>query len=154
MGRSMYRIWLGVIVFIIFDPRSSLALQTHGPPEGLYVHQLAHVFFAVALLFLIWQIKYEGIAGYPGLRQIRWACGLFVLWNVVAFLGHWSEVLLNPEAFTSQHGVLSQRLIVSQFSAWIYYFTKLDNLILLPAFFLLSRGLKALLAKKPKEAAP
>jgi hypothetical protein len=66
MDRSVNQIWLGVLSFIIFDPRPTLALQTHGPPEGLYVHQLAHVLFAVALLFLIWQVKYEGLTGLPG----------------------------------------------------------------------------------------
>lgn len=152
MDRSVNRIWLGVLVFIIFDPRPTLALQTHGPPEGLYVHQLAHFFFAAALLFLIWQIKYEGLKGLPGFRQIRWACGLFVLWNVVAFVGHWSEVLLIPQALLGQQGDLSQSLIMSRFSAWIYYLTRLDHLVLVPAFFLLWRGLRALLAKRPREA--
>ena len=152
MDRSVNQIWLGVIAFVIFDPRPALALQTHGPPEGLYVHQLAHFFFAAALLFLIWQVKYEGLTGLPGFRQLRWACGLFVLWNVVAFLGHWSEELLLPQAFQGQPGDLSRRLIMSRFSAWIYYVTKLDHLILVPAFFLLWRGLKALLSKTPEEA--
>ena len=152
MDRSVNQIWLGIIVFIISDPRPALALQTHGPPEGLYVHQLAHFFFAVALLFFIWQVKFEGLVGLPGFRQIRWACGLFVLWNVIAFVGHWSEVLLIPQAFIGQQGDLSQCLIMSRISAWIYYLTKLDHLILVPAFFLLWRGLNALLSKRPKEA--
>jgi hypothetical protein len=37
-------------------------------------------------------------------------------------------------------------------SAWIYYVAKLDHLILVPAFFLLWRGLKALLSRTPEEA--
>jgi len=152
MDRSVNQIWLGILAFILFDPRPTLALQSHGPPEGLYVHQLAHFFFAAALLFLIWLIKYEGMVGLPGFRQIRWACGLFVLWNVVAFVGHWSEVLLVPQVFQGHQGELSQRLIMSRISAWVYYLTKLDHLILVPAFFLLWRGLKALLSKTPKEA--
>jgi hypothetical protein len=152
MNRSVNQIWLGVTAFIIFDPRPTLALQTHGPPEGLYVHQLAHFLFAAALLFLIWQIKSEGLARLPGFRQIRWACGLLVLWNIVAFLGHWSEVHLVRQAFQGQEGDLSQRLIMSRYPAWVYYVTKLDHLILVPAFFLLSCGLKALLSKTPKEA--
>jgi hypothetical protein len=151
MDRYVNQIWLGVIAFIIFDPRPTLALQTHGPPEGLYVHQLAHVLFAAALLFLIWQVKYEGLTGLPGFRQLRWACGLFVLWNVVAFLGHWSEELLLLQDFQGQPGNLSQHLIMSRFSVWFYYVTKLDHLILVPAFFLLWHGLKALLSKTPEE---
>jgi hypothetical protein len=151
MDRSVNQIWLGVIAFIICDPRPTLALQTHGPPEGLYVHQLAHVLFAAALLFLIWQVKYEGLTGLPGFRQLRWACGLFVLWNVIAFLGHWSEELLLSQDFHGQPGNLSQRLIMSRFSVWIYYVAKLDHLVLVPAFFLLWSGLKALLSKTPEE---
>ena len=102
--------------------------------------------------FLSGKLKYEGLKGLPGFRQIRWACGLFVLWNVVAFVGHWSEVLLIPQAFRGQQGDLSQSLIMSRFSAWIYYLTRLDHLVLVPAFFLLWRGLRALLAKTPREA--
>ena len=71
---------------------------------------------------------------------------------MVAFLGHWSEELLHPQAFQGQPGDLSRRLIMSRFSVWIYYVTKLDHLILVPAFFLLWRGLKALLSKTPEEA--
>lgn len=152
MTRYLYLIRVGVTAVIFLGPRPALALQTHGPPEGLYVHQLAHVLFAAALLFLIWQVKYEGLTGLPGFRQLRWACGLFVLWNVVAFLGHWSEELLLPQAFQGQPGDLSRRLVMSRFSAWMYYLTKLDHLILVPAFFLLWRGLKALLSKQPEEA--
>jgi len=77
---------------------------------------------------------------------------LFVLWNVIAFLGHWSEELLLPKAFQGQPGDLSRRLIMSQLSPWIYYITKLDHLILVPAFFLLWTSLKALLSKTPEEA--
>ena len=152
MNRSLYRLWVRVTAFLLFDPHSALALQTHGPPEGLYVHQLAHVFFAAALLFLIWQVKYEGLSRLPGFQQLRWACCLFVLWNVVAFLGHWSEELLLPHAFEGQPDDFSRRLVMSQFSAWVYYVTKLDHLILVPAFFLLWRGLKALRSKTPREA--
>jgi hypothetical protein len=152
MTRSLYRILAGITAVLLFDPCPTLALQTHGPPEGLYVHQLAHVLFAAALLFLIWQVKYEGLTGLPGFRQFRWACGLFVLWNVVAFLGHWSDQLILPQAFQGQPGDFSRRLIMSRFSDWIYYVAKLDHLVLVPAFFLLWRGLKALLSKTPEEA--
>ncbi len=151
MTRRLSRIWFGVLSLTLLFPRPTLALQTHGPPEGLYVHQLAHVLFAGALLFLIWQIRREGMAKALGFRRLIWACSLFILWNFVAFTGHWAEVLLSPQEFIGGEGDFSRRLILTGMPAWVYFFAKFDHLILVPAFFLLACGLKALLPRPKQE---
>jgi len=125
-------------------PRPALAIQPHGPPEGLYVHQMAHVLFAGAMLFLIFLVQRRGLLKITGFRLLIWACGLLVLWNLDAFLGHLAEVFLSPQAFRGQEGNFSQRLCMSGLESWVYYFAKMDHLILVPAFYLLYRGLNAL----------
>jgi hypothetical protein len=125
-------------------PGPALALQPHGSPEGLYVHQMAHVLFAGAMLFLIFMVKRRGLQKVKGFRLLTWACGLLLLWNLDAFLGHLAEVFLRPQVFQGPGGDFSQRLCMSGLESWVYYFAKMDHLILVPAFYLLYRGLHAL----------
>jgi hypothetical protein len=149
MARPFLRFWFWVLPGVFLAPGPALALQTHGPPEGLYVHQIAHILFAAALLFLIWALKQEGMARVSGFRYLIWACSLFILWNLVAFAGHWAEVLLNPQDFLGEAGGLSRRLVMSGAASWVYFLAKLDHLILLPAFFFLACGLKFLIPALP-----
>lgn len=148
MMRRLSQIWFGALILAFFPSRPALALQPHGPPEGLYVHQMAHLLFAGALLFLLLQMRRQGLIKTAGFRQIVWACWLFILWNALAFTGHWAEVVLSVQDFSGEG--LSRCLIMSTISAWIYYVAKLDHLVLVPAFFLLARGLK-LLFHRPQE---
>jgi hypothetical protein len=141
--------WLASI--LLLTPRPALALQPHGPPEGLYVHQMAHLLFAGALIFFIWSIRHEAMAKAPGFRRLTQACVLFILWNLLAFVGHWAEVVLDLEDFVGPAGDFGRRLVMSKAAAWIYYVAKFDHLMLVPAFFLLGRGLKALLPQTGQE---
>jgi hypothetical protein len=140
--RLLLLIWVPVMVGLV--PRSALAIQPHGPPEGLYVHQMAHVLFAGAMLFFIFLVQRRGLKKITGFRLLSWACGLLVLWNLDAFLGHLAEGFLSPQAFQGQAADFSQRLCMSGPESWVYYFAKMDHLILVPAFYLLYRGLNAL----------
>jgi len=142
--RPVKRIWWAMLSLVFLFPHPVLALQPHGPPEGLYTHQMAHVLFAGALLFLIYSITREGLWQFRGFRLLLWAYVLFVLWNVDAFVGHWVEVHLGPQDFAGSVTDFSQRLRLSGVYAWVYYFAKFDHIILAPAFYLLYLGLKSL----------
>jgi hypothetical protein len=149
MARNLIHVWLWILALILFSPQPSLAIITHGPPEGLYVHQLAHLLFAGAMIFMIYLVKREGILVVSEFRMIVWASLLFVLWNLDAIVGHIAEVFLSPHAFLGEPTDFSQRLLMASLSEWVYYITKMDHLILVPAFYLLYRGLKALTLKAP-----
>jgi hypothetical protein len=129
------------LILVAALPRTALALQPHGPPEGLYVHQMAHILFAAAMMFLLYYLRKERL---PGLRWLTWAGILFILWNLNALVGHTAEVYVEPEDFLGAPAHLSRRLLMSGPVAWTYYITKLDHLILVPAFILLYFGLQAL----------
>jgi hypothetical protein len=129
------------LVLVVGLPRTALALQPHGPPEGLYVHQMAHILFAGAIMFLLYYLRKEQL---PGLRWFTWAGILFTLWNLNALVGHTAEVYMEPQDFLGAPAHLSRRLLMSGPAAWTYYITKLDHLILVSAFIVLYFGLQAL----------
>jgi hypothetical protein len=139
----LYRAWIApvALVLVVGLPRTALALQPHGPPEGLYVHQIAHILFAGAMMFLLYYLRKEQL---PGLWWFTWAGILFILWNLNALVGHTAEVYVETKDFLGTPAHLSRRLLMSGPVTWTYYITKLDHLILLPAFILMYLGIKAL----------
>ena len=45
------------IAWMLVFADHALATQTHGQPEGLYVHQMAHVFFLISLISLSLSVR-------------------------------------------------------------------------------------------------
>jgi hypothetical protein len=133
-------------------PRPALAIQPHGPPEGFYLHQTAHLVFIGALIFFIYKLAQE-VREHRSFRLLAWACGLLVLWNLYCLVGHLSALPISNLDFIGIEGILHQRLVMSGSSHWIYYVTSFDNVILLPAAYLFYRGLKALI-KEPETGKP
>ena len=109
--------------------------------QGSYVHQTAHLLFAGAMLFFIYEMVHEGLQKFRGFRYLIWACAVLALWNLDAFVGHaveWSYT--NPVIMG--HG-LARRLLMENYLSWVYYLTQIDHfLFLIPAFYLFYRGLK------------
>ena len=142
MGRFERKkvVWLAVL--LVLGAKPALAFQLHGPPEGLYVHQAAHVCFFLAMLYLTYKLTRSPLLYSRGVRYMAWAGLFFALWNLDAFIGHLLELRLNPQAFIGQPQDFSQRLVVSDLTALIYYLVRLDNFWLLPALFFFYLGLK------------
>jgi hypothetical protein len=104
---------------------------------------MAHLLFCAAMLFFIYEMRQEKLQRYRGFRYLIWACGILAFWNLDAVVGHTLEWgLTNPVILG--HG-LSQRLLMENLEIWFYYLTKIDHFaLLIPAFYLFYRGLKAL----------
>jgi hypothetical protein len=134
-----------ILVFEGIFPRPALAIQPHGPPEGFYLHQIAHLVFIGALIVFIYKLAQE-VKKHRSFRLLAWACGLLVLWNLDCLVGHLSALPISTLDFIHA-GHLNQRLVMSGPSHWIYYVASLDNVILLPAAYIFYRGLKALIAE-------
>lgn len=125
------------------------AVQPHGGPEGLYVHQLGHILFfaAVVKLWLLMRARFRA-ASRPWLRM-RWSAALFALWNVVAFTSHIFEVRVAmavdrgqaPPAWSAPDGL--------SFLSYLFYLSSLDNLILVPAMLYFYLGLRGFLGERP-----
>jgi hypothetical protein len=139
-------IWIWVLEGIF--PRPVLAIQPHGPPEGFYLHLIAHLVFIGALIFFINKLA-QAVREHRSFRLLIWAFSLLILWNLDHIIAHLSALSIGPQDFIGHEGDLFQRLIMSGFSQWIYYLASLDHFIFITAGYLFYRGLIAL-AKEPE----
>jgi hypothetical protein len=118
-------------------------LQTHGGAEGVLVHQLAHIQYLGALGYLLWDIRRSGFSGVGWLYLQRF-CWLMMLWNGIAFFGHFSQISLPEGAISTEDGYLSALLLLPvDFGKWIYYITALDHLVCAPALFFLFLAMRS-----------
>lgn len=143
----MPRMFLPTAVFTLLSlllalPEQSWALQSHGPPEGLYVHQIAHVLFMGALGYLYWHTRVTQEPGHRGWKYLQVFCVLMFLWNMVAFTGHEAFEHLLPGDFHAE-GTLGEQLVEPLTSVKLLYFvTKLDHLLFVPALLALLVSLR------------
>jgi len=140
---------------VFFSAVPVLATQTHGQPEGLYVHQFGHLFFIFSLGVLEFWLRNRNLTKEPGWLYIQFAAVLLLLWNVDAFLVHFlgeQTALLHIEKIDPWH------IKITSAGGWtsiavLYYIGKLDHLLCVPAMFCLLLGLKRL-AKDTAKANP
>jgi len=128
-------------------PATALAVQEHGAPEGIYLHQGAHLFFVASMGLLIYWLRQRRLVREPGWRYIQYAALFFILWNLDAFTAHFldeqSDIL---DTLPAGFGKL--RIEIGDYPvalAWFYYVAKLDHLLCVPAMLFLYAGLRRLL---------
>jgi len=133
---------ISLAFLFLADPRPALAVSwLQWGTQGSYVHQTAHLLFAGAMLFFIYEMVHERLQKFRGFRYLIWACGVLALWNLDAFVGHAVEWSMTNPVIMGQG--LSRRLLMENFTSWVYYLTQIDHfLFLIPAFYLFYRGLK------------
>ena len=151
-------LWMMAVVPIgislgLLCPDPAAATQVHVPSEGLYAHQIGHVFFALSMAILIYWLRERRLVKERGWRLIQYAALFFILWNVDAFVVHYldgrSDLFQVIDGGTWHASV---HLTDASFSlAMIYYLVKLDHLLCVPAIVLLYLGLRNLL-KHAREA--
>jgi len=127
----------------LMTPGEALALQVHGEPEGLYVHQMAHLHYVFALGYFFWDIRRTSFTG-RGWYYLQVFCILMICWNMIAFVGHLSGHFLDPQALEQTACYLQTRLLSPfTFNNYLYFLTKLDHLIYVPALLFLFLGLRS-----------
>jgi hypothetical protein len=148
----LQRIWFILPLLWLIFPGEAFALQVHGEPEGLYVHQMAHLHYIFALGYFFWDIRRSSFTG-RGWRYLQIFCILMTLWNLVAFVGHVIGAYLVPESFQQTDCYLDTRLLSPlTLDKYLYFIAKLDHLIYVPALFFLFLGLRSFyhsVAKSP-----
>ena len=97
----------------------------------------------LAMLYFIYELKLGKLPQQRGFRLLVWASAFFALWNLDGFLGQLSALFYQPQVVDGTSGIFSQRLGMTGFGHWVTYFTKLDHLLLVPAFVFFYLGLKA-----------
>ena len=141
-GRTIL-LWLS-FVYLLFPENAVWAFQSHPAPEGLYVHQLAHLIFIVAMSILVYWLQSNRFVEQRGWRLIQVACILFILWNIVAFAGHWVEEQIPKESVFGEPDWRQRIDLRSTPLAPVYYLLKLDHLVSVPAMVFLVLGLRSL----------
>ena len=134
-----------IVIVLLMGPGSAMATQAHGEPEGIYAHQLSHLFFMVSMMIFIYWVRQKKLVRHKGWRFIQYAALFFILWNlnvvVVHFLDEQSLILSVEKINTLQVR------IVSNWGKWVemyYYVGKMDHLLCVPALIFLFAGLKQL----------
>ncbi len=124
-----------VAIFGFVD--NSWALQSHGAPEGVYVHQMAHLLFLGALVYLYWHTRKAPAIQSKGWKYLQIFCLFLVVWNLVAFSGHLALEGLSASDFIDK-GTWREQLAPPVTPLKIlYYITKMDHFLNVPGLLAL-----------------
>lgn len=148
-------------------PDSALALQVHAGSEGLYVHQMAHVFFLAAMVFLFYILFRHPLGHGRAWAYLRLSLLFFSVWNVNAIITHSLELTIPQESLVVQKDSIPQDFDVNAdlvqhsqapvaqkavlpyylcapptFERWVYYVGKFDHILCVPAMFFLAMALR------------
>lgn len=134
-------IWSALLLVAVIS-RPAHALQTHVAPEGLYVHQVGHVLFAIAMLGFAFRIRQSRLSKEKSWRLMSTGAVLFALWNGWAFLGHILESLIPLTHFSRDSAGLKSILDVYSPVDILYYFFKMDHFICFPALLFIYIALR------------
>jgi len=138
--------FLALFSLMIFTPNPALATQGHGGIEGVYAHQIAHIFFIISMGGLIYWLRQRGLVRERGWQLIRLSAFFFILWNLDAFIVHFLDDQMDIIQ-VQRIGLWKIRLTDlydSNILKILYYFAKLDHLLCVPAIVFLYLGLKRL----------
>lgn len=133
--------FLLIPVILVFTPAPAHATQGHIGIEGLYIHQLAHIFFIISMILLWYWIRKSGLQDIEGWRYISHAALIFILWNIDAFTVHYLESHPVGSAVT----ICGAKILDVSANPWItgiYLLAKMDNIFCVSAMLFLFMGLR------------
>ncbi|PID71610.1 MAG: hypothetical protein CSB34_06565 [Desulfobulbus propionicus] len=143
MNAIRYLPHIGSFILTVFlVPEAAWALQSHGAPEGLYVHQMSHLLFAGALVYLYMHTRCTPELEGKGWKYLQLFCILFAGWNMLALVGHEVIKLLSVEDFINKSTWNEQIAGPVTPIKLLYFITKMDHLIYVPALFSLVMSLR------------
>lgn len=137
--------------FLLFCSEPAWALQSHGAPEGIYVHQMAHLLFVTALAYLYLHTRKTPVIESRGWRYLQIFCGFLIAWNLLAFTGHEMFQLLRPEDFIAKGSWQEQLAGPVSLVKILYYITKMDHFLIVPALIALAISLRTFYHEAVKE---
>jgi len=138
--------------YFLLQPENAWALQSHGTPEGLYVHQMAHVFFFLALVYLYWDMRRSSFLG-KGWVYLKVFCVFMLIWNIVAFVGHAVALYINADILPASGFLHSRIQGPITLHKVLFFMTKFDHFLAVPALFFLYIGMRSLYRSSVKKHA-
>ena len=150
--RTLQRTTVVTIVLLLSTGGTANALQTHGAPEGIYVHQMAHVLFSGALLYLYLHTRKTQETSGKGWKFFQIFCLFLIGWNILAFTGHYAYEHLSDADFLFRNSLAVKLTFPVTPKKIIFYLTKMDHFLIVPALIALVISLRAFYVKVKKEA--
>jgi len=131
----------GLVALLLLAVASpAWAMQGHSSAEGLVVHQLGHLLFAGAMLFLLIRSHLDRWTG-PGWARFNCFLRLITFWNILTFSGHWLGSAIADDRFV----MAGERVVgmkIGSLAEAFFYCTSLDHLVLVPALVCLVLALQ------------
>lgn len=132
-----------ICLFILFGfTEKSWALQSHGAPEGIYVHQMAHLLFMGALGYLYWHTRKSPAIKSKGWKYLQICCFFLISWNIIAFTGHQAFGQLSSADFIDKSSWKEQLAPPITWIKVLYYLTKMDHFLNVPGLMALAISLR------------
>jgi hypothetical protein len=132
------------LVGLLLSPSPAWAFIPHWDPlEAFFIRQFAYLFWALAMVFFIIALKQEKLQEHPGFRWLAWAGIFFALWNFDCFIGQFIALSMDSKETTGLLAFMTRGMSTSTVFHWLHYLTKLDHLLLVPAFFFYYLGIRA-----------
>lgn len=141
-GIQIVKITTLVLLFFVVGSDNAWALQSHGAPEGIYVHQMAHLLFMGALMYLYWHTRRTPALASRGWKYLQIFCIVFAAWNLLALVGHESFEYLTPADFIDKNSLNEHIAGPITFVKVLYFITKMDHLLYVPALLALVISLR------------
>src|SRR3974390_1974040 len=137
--------WIvGFLLGPLLFPSPAHAIISHwDPQEAFFIRQFSYLFFMLAMVFFIYALKQGKLPQQRGLRLLVWAAVFFALWYFDCFLGQIFALYFEAQRVVGEPGLFSQRMEMANIGNWVSYFTKLDHLLLVPAFLFFYLGVRA-----------
>lgn len=107
--------------------------------EGVISHQIGHFLFIIGMLVLFYRLN-ASVSQTSGWIEFKIFIVLVILWNLVMFYGHLHSRFVNPDKFVIVDGTVKS-FAASSLSDVFFYLSRLDSLLLVPAFCFLLRAL-------------
>ncbi len=143
MKKTLFIQSIGIILLLLLgQTENAWALQSHSAPEGMYVHQMAHVLFMGALAYLYWHTRRSPALVSKGWKYLQIFCILLFCWNLLAFTGHEAFEHLSLADFINKNSFQERISAPLTFTKTLYFISKMDHLLNVPALLALVISLR------------
>ncbi len=120
---------------LLLLPTPALAVQVHGGAEGLVSHQIGHLLFLTGMGYLLWRLRRRDQQG-AGWRPFRLFLCCIILWNITTITGHWLDEVIPHARFLKNGSMITSFRAMGPLDL-LFYATRLDHFLLVPAFLFL-----------------
>jgi len=137
--QALLQAFFALIFLLALLPEAAWAVQQHGGAEGLVSHQIGHFLFISGMFFLLYRLHISSPKG-DGWFEFKLFVWSIICWNFLTFYGHWHRELIDPDKMISV-GNKTTGFVISGPMDVLFYLSRLDHLVLVPAFLCLLAAL-------------